>query len=258
MSLPDRIPSALRAAGIHLGLSALVAVGVAGLVFGLWYPSPLHQLTGGQALFLILMAVDVVCGPVLTLVLYNPAKSRSKWLLDLGLIVLVQLGALAYGLTQVASARPVYLGFEGDRFRVVQAFDVPREQLHAAPEALRSLPMTGPEPLGVRLAQSTDPDYLASVQLALQGMHPSFRPSRWQTYDTQVDRVRTSLLPLSRLREKHPDRATDITQALGNTGLAEADVGYLPLVRDLVTDWVVLVHRSDGRPVGYLHLDGWP
>ncbi|WP_430407397.1 hypothetical protein [Hydrogenophaga sp.] len=111
----------------------LVAASVAWLVFGVWYPTPFHELTGGRTLFLILMAVDVVCGPVLTLVLFDPAKSRFKWRLDLALIVFTQLTALAYGLNQVAAARPVFVAFEGDRFRLVQALDIDESRLQEAP-----------------------------------------------------------------------------------------------------------------------------
>ena len=123
MEWRTRIRFAAKAALLHLGLSLLAAAGVAWLVFGIWYPSPFHEVTGGRTLFLILMAVDVVCGPVLTFVLYNPSKSRAKWRLDVCLIVFTQLGALAYGLGQVASARPLFVALEGDRFRIVQAFD---------------------------------------------------------------------------------------------------------------------------------------
>ena len=41
----------LRAAGIHLGLSLLVAALAAALVFGVWYPYPYREISGGRALF---------------------------------------------------------------------------------------------------------------------------------------------------------------------------------------------------------------
>lgn len=257
MSLSPRLPAALRAAAIHLAASAFVALAVAALVFGLWFPAPLHILTGGQALFLILMVVDVVCGPLLTLVLYNPAKARSKWMLDLGLIVFLQLGALAYGLSQVASARPVLVAFEGDRFRIVQALDVDADRLNEAPMGLRSLGYFGPKIIGVRLAQSGDADHLASLQMSMQGLHPAFRPSRWRSYESQVPEVSAKLKAFGELRNKNPEKDEVLDASLSEIGLSEEQVGYLPLVRDVVTDWVVLVERSNGTPRAYLHLDGW-
>jgi hypothetical protein len=235
----------------------LVAALVAWLVFGVWYPTPFHEITGGRTLFLILMAVDVVCGPVLTLVLFDPAKSRFKWRLDLALIVLTQLAALAYGLNQVAAARPVFVAFEGDRFRLVQALDVDTSRLKEAPEGLQSLSLGGPRVLGVKLSSSTDPDYLSSVQLSIQGLHPAFRPSRWRPYEEQASTVQQALQSMATLREKNPEGLSVLHAALSTAGLKDEDAGYLPLVREEITDWVALVRRSDGQPFAYLHLDGW-
>ncbi len=252
-----RIQSALRAAALHFLGSLLVALGAAVLVFGVWFPGTLRELTSGSALFLILMAVDVVCGPVLTLVMYNPAKSRNKWRLDLGLIVLTQFAALVYGLGQVASARPVFVAFEGDRFRIVQALDVNVDRLSEAPSGLQSLSYFGPRVIGVRLAKIGDADHLASLQMSIQGLHPAFRPSRWQYYETQAADVLAQLKPLGELRAKNPERVDALTASLTELQLSEDQVGYLPLVRDVVTDWVVLVERTNGRPRAYLHMDGW-
>lgn len=257
MAWGARFRSAVRAASVHLGLSLVVAVAVALLVFGVWYPPPFPELTGGRSLFLILMAVDVVCGPVLTLVLYNPTKSRFKWRVDVCLIVLTQLGALAYGLSQVAIARPVYVAFEGDRFRVVQAFDVDPERLQDAPEGMRSLGFLGPRPLGVRLARSGEADYLSSLQLSIQGLHPAFRPSRWRAFEEQISELQQQLLPLSSLREKNPQKTAVLDAELAEMGFSDDQVGYLPLVREEITDWVALVQRATGQPLAYLHLDGW-
>ncbi len=252
-----RIRAAARAAALHFALSLLVAGAVAWLVFTVWYPAPFHEITGGRDLFLILMVVDVVCGPVLTLVLYNPAKPRVKWRVDLALIVLTQLGALAYGLAQVASARPVFVAFEGDRFRVVQAFDVDPTQLALAPAGLGQLGYAGPRPLGVHLARSGDADFLQSVQLAAQGLHPGFRPSRWRPFEEQLPALQEQLRSLAELRAKNPRQQAEIDAAVKQLGLGEEDVGYLPLVREEITDWVVLVQRSNGLPRAYLHFDGW-
>lgn len=253
----ERIRAATWAASLHLGTSLMVALGVSLLVFGVWYPTPFQEIAGGRTLFLILMAVDVVCGPLLTLVLFDPVKSRLKWRIDLTLIVFTQLGALAYGLHQVASARPVFVAFEGDRFRVVRALDVDVSQLPEAPDGFRALGYLGPQLLGVRLAQSGDDDFLNSVQLSAQGLHPAFRPSRWRSFEEQVTALRQQLRPVDELRDKNPQQSAELDVKLAELGLSDQQVGYLPLVREEITDWVALVRRSDGQPLAYLHLDGW-
>ncbi|NTV87211.1 MAG: pilus assembly protein, partial [Burkholderiaceae bacterium] len=114
-----------RAAAVHLCISLLVAGVAAGLVFGLWYPYPYREISGGRELFLLVVAVDVVLGPLVTFVVFNRTKPRKELVRDLALVGLMQLAGLAYGLWTVHEARPVHLVFEIDRFRAVHAVDVP-------------------------------------------------------------------------------------------------------------------------------------
>ena len=111
--------AALRASLFHLAISCLVAAGAAALVFGLWFPFPYRYLSGGRELFLLIVAVDVVSGPLLTAVLFSPTKPRKELWLDLSIVVLLQLGTLGYGLYTVQAARPLYLVLELDRFKVI-------------------------------------------------------------------------------------------------------------------------------------------
>ena len=106
-AVASRLRPALRAAVWHMCLSIAVAALVAFLVFGFWFPDALRHLAGGADLFWLIVGVDVVCGPLLTLVLASPSKSpRERWL-DFSLIGAIQLAALAYGMYSVWVARPV-------------------------------------------------------------------------------------------------------------------------------------------------------
>ena len=61
----------LRASGIHFGISLCIAALAAALVFGLWYPYPYREISGGRELFFLLAAVDVIMGPLITLAIFN-------------------------------------------------------------------------------------------------------------------------------------------------------------------------------------------
>lgn len=119
-----RLRHAVKASCIHLSLSLVVAGLAAVLVFGLWYPYPYRELAGGRELFLLVIAVDVVCGPLLTLVIFNPKKRIAELLRDLTLVSLIQILALSYGIYSVWLARPLFLVQEIDRFKVIAAPDV--------------------------------------------------------------------------------------------------------------------------------------
>lgn len=257
MNLSHRLLTASRAALNHLLICLLVAAAVAALVFGLWYPSPYGELAGGQGLFWLIVIVDVVCGPLLTLVIYDLKKPRAELVRDIGLVVLIQLAALAYGLNSLAQARPVWLAFENDSFRMVSVLDIAPGTLELAPEPLRSLSLTGPKPLGVRLAQGSDPDFLHSVQQSMAGNHAAFRPDRWVPYSEQTTEVARVAKPLAALRARYADQVDLIDGAVRRSGRTADALGYLPLMSENRSDWVVLVDRTTGEPVGYLPLDGW-
>lgn len=121
--LMARAREAIGVALAHLLGSTLLVCAAAALVFLIWYPHPYDLLSGGLSLFLILAGVDVVCGPLLTLVLFNPKKPRRELFTDMALVVLVQLSALAYGLYTMHAARPLFLVHEVDRFRVITLSD---------------------------------------------------------------------------------------------------------------------------------------
>lgn len=257
MSLSARLQAASRVALVHFCISLVVVLGVATYVFLVWFPGGLYRLTGGMGLFVVLMLVDLVCGPGLTLVLFDPQKSRLKWRIDIALIAAVQLTALGYGVLQIAKTRPVYLAFEGDRFRVVQALDVDIARITEAPLPLQALSWSGPRPVGVRLSAPTDPDYLSSVQESIRGFHPAFRPARWVQYETQTIQLRSISKPISELQKKASTPKDALLKGVRATGLSEERLGYLPLVRDLNTDWIVLLDLQTSQPVGWLPIDGW-
>jgi hypothetical protein len=252
-----RAHAAMRVAFWHLLLSAFVLGMAAALVFWIWYPSPYDKIIYGRELFIIVLLVDMVCGPLLTLILFDPAKSRAKWLTDVALIACIQLGAMAYGVGQVASARPVWLAFEGDRFRIVQANDVDRTKLGEAAPRFQSLGWRGPEVIGVALMTSGGNEYLKSIQDALHGNHPAFRPSRWVAYEEQRSQVLAVAKNISALTVGDRAKKKWVDDYLAKNQLDASAIGAIPLLAGRINDWAVLVDLKTAMPVGYLKMDAW-
>lgn len=107
---------------IHLLLSGLVAVIAVIIVFFVWYPTPLHTAVGVTRIFLILLSVDIVIGPILTLIVYKKDKPSLRF--DLSVIVALQIAALSYGMYTVFNGRPAFIVFNADRFDVTRALDI--------------------------------------------------------------------------------------------------------------------------------------
>jgi hypothetical protein len=251
----SRLTFALRWATGHLVISAAVVVLAALLVFGVWYPSPWRQLLGVAGIFGLVVVADVVCGPLLTLVLASPKKSRKERWVDLSLVGAIQLIALVYGLWSVFGARPVALVFEVDRLTIVSANEVQTDQLNAAPEGLRALPWAGVQLAGAR-EPSSSTEYVASLDMSLQGVTPAMRPAWWVPYKAVKPEVVKRAKPLDELLKTRPQQAALLESAAEKTGLPMGQLLYLPLTSSKVLDWVALLNAS-GDIVGHAPVDGF-
>lgn len=253
-------PATLRsrrvvATGIHLLASACVAGIAALIVFGVWYPPPYSTIAAGMNLFVLLMSVDVVLGPALTLVAADPDKPAKVFRRDLAVIVVLQLAGLAYGLHSISLARPVYLAFEVDRMRVVTAADIDETTLPEALPEFRSLPWTGPKLIAA--VRPTRPDeVLRSIDLALSGIDISMLPSQWRDYASQKDAVLRVVRPAAELQAKYPEAGPELERIAAKVGKPVAALRFLPvLARHSST--VVVIDPSTGGVIGFLAFDGF-
>ena len=245
----------LRASAIHLGISVAIAVLAALLVFLVWYPYPYREISGGRELFLILVGVDVVLGPLITLTIFNRTKPWRVLARDLAIVGLIQLSALGYGMWTVFVARPVHLAFEIDRFRVVHAIEVPTELLTQAPEQLQTLPLFKPTVLAVRPFRSNEESFEATLS-ALEGLHLGARPDLWQAYADARPRVLEAASPVSLLAQRFADKTELIDDAIARTGRPPESLLYLPLV-GRNEPWTVLLDSSTAELVGFIALDSF-
>lgn len=242
----------LKVGGIHfiisLGLASLAAL----LVFYVWYPYPYREISGGRELLFIVMAVDVILGPLITLAVYSSSKPKRLMRFDFVVIGALQLCALAYGLWVVAQSRPVHLVFEVDRFIAVHAIEVPKQLIERAPASLQRLPLNGPTLLSVR--DSKNNQEKSDMMFAeLAGVGLATRPDYWQDYEKAKQQVIKKAKPLAQLKARFPERTRDIDDAMKAIP-PQVSVGYLPLVgRNLF--WTVLINTQTAEVLAFVPLD---
>ena len=244
----------LRAFGLHLGLSLAVAILAAGLVFGLWYPYHYREVSGGRELFLLLMGVDVVMGPTITFLLFNPLKKkRRELMLDCTLIGLLQVAALCYGLWSVSVARPVHLVFEYNRFSVAHANQVPDPLLGRVPPGIVALPWTGPTLLSLRSFHN-EQERLDATMAALQGMALAGRVDLWQPYADAREAVLSTSRPLLEFKQRFPHIVSQADDVLKRADRSWERGAYLPLVGRKVV-WTVVIDNQSAEILGFLPVD---
>mgnify|MGYP006177027661 CR=1 FL=1 len=138
-----------KAASIHLAISFAVLATIAGILLWRWYPPSLLELARADHLLLVLAAVDLTLGPLLTLVVYKAGKPSLRF--DLTVIAVLQVAALLYGLSVFWAGRPVYLVGVVDRFELVAAGDLAERDLADAAPPFDRLPLGGLQTVGAVL-----------------------------------------------------------------------------------------------------------
>ncbi len=127
----------------------MVIGGIALLAFVLWYPYGLYRVAGQDRLLLIMLGIDLVAGPLLTLVVFK--KNKLGLRLDLSFIGLCQLIFLGYGLHTLWESRPVFLVASDVRFNLVFANEIEASALaDASRPEWRRLSWNGPRLVGVK------------------------------------------------------------------------------------------------------------
>lgn len=255
MKLFSRLRAAAWAVGVHLLCSLGVALLAGAMVFCLWFPYPYRELAGGRELFLLIMAVNVVCGPLLTLVLYNPAKPCAELWRDLGLVVLIQLAALGYGLSVAWWARPVYLVQEVDRFKVIMLPELDGASVAHLPAALQPRWMGGPITVAIRDPKNAEERQKVMFESAQGGRDYGERAEFYLPYEGAAAlKTLKRAKPLAEFLQKQPTQEITARALAAEKGLDMTQLLYLPVVGR--QDWVAVLDEK-AQIQGFLKGDGF-
>ena len=217
-----------KAAAIHFGISAAVALALATLMSLTWYPPLLAWTVGKLGIMGILFAVDVSIGPLLTLLVFKAGKPRLKF--DLGVIAALQVLGFLYGVHVLYQARLVYLVFSVDSFHPVTAVDIPRENLDKASRTPRwSLPLGGPETVAVRLPQDPEEKFKLTLKTISGGADVHQYPEFYVPYPQAKQDVLKRALPLQKLLERDEETRAKLAGWLLRHRREAASVKYVPL-----------------------------
>jgi hypothetical protein len=104
---------------IHMGISLVIFAALAALVVYIWYPDFFFTTDGGWQGIRIIVLVDLVLGPLLTLVVFDRRKPELKR--DLTMIGVFQATCLIAGTYVVYSERPLALVYVDGHFYSMSA-----------------------------------------------------------------------------------------------------------------------------------------
>ena len=238
-----------QAAGTHLLICVAIAAVVITIMLGVWYPGPLFEAAGGTGILYILVGVDVILGPLLTLIVFKSGKRGMKF--DLAVIGLVQLAALVYGAHIVFLARPAFIVFVKDRFELVIAAEQdPAELAKAKYPDFREPGWNGPKLVAADMP--ADPKEREKLlDAALAGLDLQNFPRYYVPYAERTKEVLTRAVTIARLRVAEPASTKAVDNYLASSGTREDDVRAL-MLRTRFAWVVVLLDPKTAQPVKML------
>ena len=243
-----------KAASIHLSISITVGLLTLALLFLVWFPQPYFEAAGGQHLIIVLLGVDLVLGPLLTLILFKSGKRGMVF--DLWMIGIVQSTALVYGLFVISLARPAFIVGVVDRFNVVAVSDLEPADLAkgSAPE-YRTLSWTGPRLVATRRAPVGE-ERNRMLESGLQGKDIQYFPEYYVPYAEEVTGLLEHAKPLEKLRERQPQSAALLDDWLKTHQRTDVEVVFLPILARKASLTMLLDART-GEILDALPVNPW-
>ena len=239
----------------HLAISGVVAALAMVVVFFVWYPAPLQSAVGVTQIFLMLLAIDIIIGPVITFIIYKTNKPSLKF--DLTVIALLQLSALSYGINTVFEGRPAFVVFNVDRYTIARAFEIdPASMAKAEKSGNESAKISWLQPKWVAAVASIDAKRRQEIMFSsvMGGADWPLLPELYVPLAQEKNQVLQRAKPLEELRRLHSNDPS----ALADLDVWKSKaVKWLPLIGK-VTNMVVLVDAESAEVIQILDMKPWP
>ncbi len=217
-------PPRLQAFSIHFAISFVIFVVLLTLMVRFWFPQYLFNSDGGWEALRLLIGVDLVLGPVLTLVVYKQGKKHLK--VDLALIGLLQISCLVIGMGIVYKERPLGVVFSDNRFLSISqgTFDFAGTDSRA----LEDYPNTYPRYIYIPFPE--DPEERKALRRRQTGEGPLHgRPDHFAKYADHAHKVaKEGGVSVAEIKTKYPDLTPSIDKWLEKTGYTEETIVWVP------------------------------
>ncbi|MFU8926204.1 TfpX/TfpZ family type IV pilin accessory protein [Acinetobacter puyangensis] len=232
----------------HLAISAIIALLVICVVFLLWYPAPLAKAVGVTHIFLMMLAIDVIIGPVLGLLVYKEGKKTLK--MDLSIIILLQLSALGYGVYSIEQGRPAWIAYVVDRFELVRKNEIVDENIIKALPQYQHPAWLKPQYVMAQRGKTNEERNNDLFAEALGGISIAQRPERYTDISYAKTQIQQRMQKLDQLKQYND--AKTVADILAKYPQA---VGWMPL-KAIAVDMTVLLD-GQGNVVKIVDLRPW-
>lgn len=226
---------------IHLLLSAAILGSFLTFVFLVWYPHPFFILEGLVEIVWVLVGVDVVLGPALTLVVFKTGKPGLKR--DLSIIAAIQIVGFIYGAQTFYSERPAFAVFyDSDYFEVIPASTM--KDISKLDPSLSHSKFGGPTIVFVDAPTEIDDLKIILEDMKNGGPAIHLRPEYYRPLKGHINKKFTLSWDLDKL-QKIPANETAISQFKAEYGDRIKDFAYFRITGSLTSRLLVIDRKSE-------------
>ena len=232
----------------HILLSLLLIAFLYAVIIPIWYPSDFSKILASTKIFSILIRVEAGLFIGLILLLFiGRNNSKKETLIIYFLFFSLQTSAAFVGIKTLYEAKPMYVAYEFDRFRIVRPVDI----IWGKESKIYNF-FTGPKFYSTKEYPSNDIRLLKSIKDSINGLYPSFKKDRLVPYENSKTDIINNSRSLASLSD---DKLNKVIEFMGRTNIET--LGYYPLVSHLNDEWIIIISLNNAKVVGYLNIDGW-
>lgn len=234
---------------VHLSASFFIVLVVMGIVFFLWYQVPLAKAVGVTKIFLMMLAIDVIAGPILGFLVYKENKKTLKF--DLIIIILIQFSALGYGVYTIEQGRPVWLAYHVDRFELIRKNEIFEQSIENASPRYQRPSWFKPQFVGVTLSKNNHVRNDEMFAEVFGDISIAQKPERYVPLKQVKFQIQLHAQNLRNLEQYNVPKTVQKTLAKYPQATA-----FVPLKANAV-DMTVLINKEKGEVVKIVDLRPW-
>lgn len=184
----------------------------------------------------MMLAIDVVIGPIFTLLVYKEGKKTLKF--DLIIIVLIQLLAFVYGFYSIAQGRPAWIVFNVDRFELVRKNEIVDQNINQAQPQFQQPSWLKPQFVATEFSKNIEQHNNDMFAEVLGGISIAQRPERYVDFIQAKEQIQQRAQKLELLQQYN--NKTDVEKILAKYPQATT---FLPLKASAV-DMTILMDQN--------------
>ncbi len=235
------------AAAIHFSLSLAIFSLFVFILLRYWFPEPFFSTNGGWQGLQIVAAIDLVLGPLLTLIIFNHSKPKKELILDFTLIAAIQISALYWGIATIYTQRPLAITYWEDKFYSISAEHFPAYGINL--DILKQFGDSYPVYIYVQDPINEEARQVYLRKILREKIPPNLQPELYQPLSKHYQDIFEHSIDISYAINKNPKLKQEITKLLQKTNTKLEQNYYIPLKTGFTE--ILLIFDKNNKQIGY-------